>query len=177
VKEPVDGKKYAQGDVRIIVAAKNGKLSTVIVTIDHESLQDTVTLNADATGTTFYGFARCEQIGSYTLTFAVTFNDEAQTQKSATRTIEIAAAAEDTANPEGQDLTAFLAAIDQFRQAYQDIMKAAAEAEPVQKGIIDRVSTAAKSVVNAGKSAAGRQADNLTGIITDLSNTVKELVP
>jgi len=108
--EPVDGKSYAAGDIRIVVKSK-GKISTVDVTVDHNSIQDTVNLAADNTGKMFYGFVRCDETFDYTFTFSASFNasndnnapPEVQV-KTQTVTISITA---DGENPSGTDLTAF----------------------------------------------------------------------
>jgi hypothetical protein len=110
--EPVDGKKYKQGDIRIIVKSR-GKISTVDVTVDHNSIQDQVSLTPDNSGKMFYGYVRCDEIFDYTFTFSAAFNTSSDNNsppkvdvKTATVTISITDEA-DGENASGTDLTAF----------------------------------------------------------------------
>ena len=183
VTEPVAGTTYAQGDVRIIVTAKNGTLAMVAVTVsdDYQTSVD-IALTADEEGATFYGYARCEEIGAYAFDFTATFNDE----KTATDavTVTIATESADTTNPEGEDVTAFNVALSLFDEYYQKAIQAAVNTTPVAQSILDNVSAAAKSVVNAGAAIGGGGTSGGggasgswdAGIMTDLTNAVKELI-
>lgn len=150
IKEPVEGTKYAQGDIRIIVEAKNGTIGSVTVNCNDPFVEEEggiefdVELNADETGTTFYGMARCEGIGEWILTFTVTFNDSEKTIKTASVAFEIAVADEDTTNPEGEDLTAFNTSLEILDQYYQEVIKAASTSDPVPSDSIQKVFSSTK---------------------------------
>lgn len=107
IVEPVNGKAYAPGDIRIVVKGK-GNIVAVTVTVDVNNKQFEVALTPDNAGKIFVGYARCEEIFEYVFTAKAEFNDDAGTTGTATATITIG----DTGEEETQaDLTEFEQAV------------------------------------------------------------------
>lgn len=168
IQEPVNDKTYAQGDMRIVVEAKNGKLSTIIVTVSDPFLASfEVELSADETGTIFYGIARCEEIGEYTFDFSATFNDAAKTTKTASLTITIAVESEETTNPEGEDLGAFNASLEVLNKYYQDVIKNASSGAPVESSLLQKVYVESKIMARLAFSLTAKKGLSMAADIID----------
>jgi hypothetical protein len=90
--EPVAGKKYAPGDLRLVVSAKSSRIATVDVSLTHGASYDTVSLQPDNNGARWYGYAVMgldEDIIDAQFDFSVVFDDKEGTTKTATVAITI----------------------------------------------------------------------------------------
>jgi hypothetical protein len=147
ILEPKDGKTYLPGDIRIAVSAKSSNIAFAIVTVsDAYQTSFDITLEPNETGSVYYGYARCEEIGNYTFAFSVTFNDDAKTTKTANVGIKIDTAANtpDAANPEGEDLTAFDANLLVLDTYYREATKEASGSTPISTATIEKAYGMAK---------------------------------
>jgi hypothetical protein len=119
IVEPVEGKEYAPGDIRIIVKGK-GNLSTVTVTVAVavESKEFTVELVPDNAGKMFYGYARCEEIFDYTFTFVAHFEDNTSAPGTEPQIIEKTQAITVTITADGESVVD----LNEFDMAAQKVL-------------------------------------------------------
>lgn len=175
VEEPIAETKYAQGDVRIIVSAKNGTIQSVgvAVTTPSTSLDAAMGPVSENDNKTFMGFARCEEIGDYTFDVTVTFSDNSTA--SASVDCEIAAPGNDTTNPEGTDMDTFNASLAVLDKYYQETIKAATGTEPVTSTVLDLFASAAKSAITAAQAMLGTEATGITAVIDTITIGIQKL--